>query len=243
MAENEKAETGGLYRALEPLLMSRRDQYLVPTSCYPHLARVTAVPIAHLEAWQLATAGPILWRDGAAGLELILVITKPLTTVGFNNLVRPRLSVAYPFAAANLDDVSKATAEGDGLVMWDRPQEPLPAGVTAVPIFDAKGQFVPAAQEKIEALLIYASARERTASLTRHLVEQQLLQPWSAHLTLGGIARPLLGAWRASDDWLDRLDRSKIPDGDLAALYELIEAHLISLRHPDLKIGRGGAAA
>ena len=243
MTDTDKGDVTGLYRALEPLSLSRRDQFLVPTNCYPHLNHVRALPIAHLEAWQLATVGPILWRAAAAGPELILVVAESLNQAKFANLVRPRLSVAYPFAAATLDEAALAKAEGDSVVMWDRPEEPLPAGVIALPIFDSKRNFIPEVQKRIEALLIFAAARERTTNLTRYLMEQDLLQTWSGHLTIGGIGRPLLGGSRVSDNWLERLDQSKIPREDLPALFELVEAHLISLRRPDLKIGGGEAEA
>ena len=225
--------TVGLYQSLEVLQTTRRDQYLVPLDQYPHLENVPAVAIAHFEAWHLAVANPIVWRTSAEGLELCALMTRSLIRPPGGRDLRPRLAVAYPFAPA----WSKGLEAGDVRVMYDRPQ--LVEGSTSqlMPIFDEAGEFMPEANERIEALFLFSAAYERTISLTRRLEDCSFLQPWSASMVLGGAARPLSGAFRLVDDWFQRFDSLELSAEDRPRMMELLQAHLVSLRHPDLRHG------
>lgn len=218
--------TASPYQRLRPLKAGDADARIHALEHYPHLGALMTIPVARIEFSVLAAHYPLLWQEGPAGVEPVvlggLIPGKGLLTLRSGaRRDLPLLLLAYPFAA-----VYTGGAEKVAMLIDDASAETDSA---AEAVFQANGQLSPRAEQCGRALQIYLSERAATLAISAALASEGLLVPWRAGLVFTDDAWRLDGMMCCRRDAEESAGFRRVLDafGVRAAL--MVEAHRISL--------------
>jgi hypothetical protein len=219
--------TAALYQRLRPLRSGDGDADILALEHYPHLASVLTVPVSRIEFPVLAAHYPLLWQDGPAGPEPV-VLGGLIPGQSFLTVRRkakrdlPLLLLAYPFAAPHYTGAENKVAllidEGPGSV-----------GVPSQPVFAADGQLTAPAEQCGRALQIFLSDQALTLAISKALAEEGLLAPWRGQVAFTDQQWQLEGLMSCRHDAEETAGFRRLLDAFGTKAAMMVEAHRISL--------------
>jgi hypothetical protein len=216
-----------VYKRLTPLRLDDPDAVLYAPGDYPHLGRLSTIPVALIEFSALGGVFPLLWHEGLHGHEPValtgvvpghgVLLTLPAAQE------KPLLFLAYPLAAPQHDGSSDKVALG-------LDEAPTRFGASSEPIFVSSGTFGRRAQQAAQALQVFLADRSRTLAVSASLARSGAFVAWQNRLSFADEQIELSGLLAIESDYESTQHYRELlmTHGPLFAL--VIECHRISLK-------------
>jgi hypothetical protein len=216
-----------LYQRLTPLKLDDAEAVIHDPDDYPHLGRLSTIPVALIEFPILAGIFPLLWQEGLQHHEPV-ALTGIIPGQGVllsltGGQEKPLLFLSYPFAAPHYDGASDKVA-----ILLDA--APLGPAATSELIFKSDGKLNQKAQRAAQALQVFLADRPRTLALSASLAQAGAFVPWQNRLSFEDDAIALGGLLAIDNDFEETQAYTELltKHGPLFAL--VVECHRISLK-------------
>lgn len=199
-------------------------------AAYPVVRNARFVPVAMMEAHDLARWFPLCWRLQPDGIPVLCAFRSLLdrglglpADAGLHGEALPLLFQAFPLVVPDAESIARKQILADRVIA-DRPSD------IGAPLLGEDGKFTKAARHRAKLAVSMANALPATEDVSRALAEGGFLKAWPVDLDLGHGQRAAFADLLILDpDRLNdaRLHRALVDAGAEAAL--LLASHRLSL--------------